>query len=335
MAQDNKSLHIKELSNVLGAQSDENDPSVNPMRHHLLQMICDSIPDAVWVKDLQGRYVMINAAGIRFLNTSSEEIIGKDDTFLFTPETARMIMEKDRKVIESAQSQTHEEVTTISDVDRAFMTTRCPCRNPQGDIIGLIGTSRDITSRKHIDEELRRSNIRLQESLEEARTAEQRYRELLEVAPDAIVGVNADGRIALVNTQTEKMFGYHRDDLIGQPVELLLPERLHDTHIQHQHNYTTTPRTRPMGTGLDLAGRRKDGTEFPVELSLSPMETDEGLLVTSIIRDITDRKQLEEQLRRGGAHDESARVNVGGVGCPLCPSQVAKEPDGMAGEVAA
>ena len=129
------------------------------------------------------------------------------------------------------------------------------------------------------------------------REGEEKFRGLLDSAPDAIVIVDPDGRIVLVNTQTEKMFGYNRDELPGEPVEMLMPKRSRKAHVGHRANYGSNPGTRPMGTGLELAGRRKDGSEFPVDITLSTLETQDGVLVTSVVRDITERKRAEDELR--------------------------------------
>lgn len=128
--------------------------------------------------------------------------------------------------------------------------------------------------------------------------------EILESVPDAIVIVNGNGRVIFVNSQTEKVFGYSRDELIDKPVEILIPERLRDLHVGHRSNYYSKPKSRSMGVCLDIVCLRKDGSEFPADISLSPLEAEEGLLVMSDIRDITERKRAEEELRRYQDHLE-------------------------------
>jgi PAS domain S-box-containing protein len=137
----------------------------------------------------------------------------------------------------------------------------------------------------------------LRRSLQEIWESEKKFRGLLETAPDGIVVVNSDGHIVLVNPQTEKVFGYSRDELLGKPVEILMPERFREVHVEHRQGYCAHPITRPMGLDLALVGRRKDGSEFPADISLSPLEIEGRAFVMSLIRDITKRKQVEEALR--------------------------------------
>ncbi len=129
---------------------------------------------------------------------------------------------------------------------------------------------------------------------------------LLEYAPDAIVLVDDRGVIRLVNAQTERLFGYYREELVGQPVEILVPHDTRASHVADRADYASDPRVRPMGVGLDLHGLRKDGTSFPVEISLSPVETRDGTYVAAAIRDVTERKAFEVRLRELNAELERA-----------------------------
>src|SRR5262245_6999034 len=134
------------------------------------------------------------------------------------------------------------------------------------------------------------------------------FQALLESAPDAMVIVDEYGQIVLVNHQAEQLFGYDRAALIGQTVEVLLPERLRHGHVRYRGSYFTAPHTRLMGSGLERVARRQDGSEVPVEISLSPLRTESGLLITSAIRDISDRKRAEAELRRQTSFVELLQV---------------------------
>jgi PAS domain S-box-containing protein len=149
------------------------------------------------------------------------------------------------------------------------------------DIVGQL--VRDVEARTQAEEVLRRG--------------EERFRVLLESAPDAAVIVDDHGRIVLVNRQTEELFGYTREEMLDHPIEMLLPERFRSVHTEHRKTYTGDPRTRPMGVGLELAGRRADGSEFPVDISLSSMQTNDGTLSTAFVRDVTERVRSANELR--------------------------------------
>ena len=162
-----------------------------------------------------------------------------------------------------------------------------PHRDEHGEIDGFYSVIRNLT---------------------ELKEAEQKFRALVETSPQAIIIHDANGKIAIVNSEAEHIFGYRRQELIGQPVEILMPARFRAKHVEERQAYIRKPIVRPMGAVSELYAERKDGTEFPVEISLSPVETAEGILVSSTIIDITERKRHEEQARWSAILEERARM---------------------------
>ena len=140
--------------------------------------------------------------------------------------------------------------------------------------------------------------------------AEARWRAVFDSAVDGIIVMNARGVIEAFNRGAERLFGYSRNELVGQPVDMLVPPRFRAAHAHHRGRYAEDPRTRPMGAGLELLGRRKDGSEFPVEISLSPLETEDGTLAVSAIRDATERKKAEARLAEKLTDEETATVQA-------------------------
>ncbi len=147
-----------------------------------------------------------------------------------------------------------------------------------------------------------------QNELRKAQAAEEMLRRILESAPDGILIVDGHGLVQMANEQLEKIFGYGRQELLGQKIEVLIPANLRSRHVEQRHSYSHSPHTRPMGLGLDLRGRRKDGSEVPVEISLSPMVHDGETHVVAIVRDVTEHKRAQEALRRQA--EELARSNA-------------------------
>ncbi len=242
--------------------------------------LLESAPDAMVILDERGKIQLVNAQTERMFGYQREALIGKSVEVLI-PERLRG--------------------NHVGHRERYF---QAPNVREMGAGLDLWGRRKDGSefpieiSLSPMETETGTWATAAVRDVTERMKAEARFRALLETAPDAMVIIGAGGRIVLVNAQAERLFGYPRSELVGETVEKLIPERLHGRHIGHRSEYFHSPKVRPMGMGLELWGRRKDGSEFPIEISLSPMETSDGQFATAAVRDITDRKAVEEKLAK-------------------------------------
>ncbi len=240
---------------------------------------------AICMLDPGGTVVTWNAGAERILGYSAKEIVGRHFSCFFPEDEQRA--EKPYELLKTADraGRFEDAVWQIRKNGgrlRALIVVDA-LRDHNARVIGFAALIRDLSDRQQADDALRRS--------------EERFRRVVEATPNAMVMIDQAGRIAMINAQTERVFGYSRSELLGQPMEMLVPERFRGHHPELRAAFFGDPRTRPMGGGRDLYGLRKDGSEFSVEIGLNPIETDEGTMVLSAITDISDRKREELRIR--------------------------------------
>lgn len=241
----------------------------------LLTSIVESSADAIYSKDLNGVVTSWNKAAERIFGYSAAEMIGHPISAIIpsgSVDETSAILERVKKGERIDQYQTIRRTKSgkLTNVSIAWS----PIQDALGRIVGASAIIRDITERLQ---------------------AEERFRLAVEAAPNGMVLADQEGKIILANSEMERLFGYTREEMIGQPVEFLAPRRLSDQHVQHRKGFYADPRARPMGEGRDLHARRKDGSEFSVEIALNPIETSQGQWVLGAIVDITERKRIDEQ----------------------------------------
>ena len=259
-------------------------------------------PDAILVREIgTGVILFWNRGAQEMYGWRTDEAVGRISHDLLQTVFPLPIEEIEGELTQLGRWEGELEHTT-RDGRRLVVASRWAVQtDEQKQPVAYLEVNTDVTEQRRVAAEQTRL-------LQEAEAASTQFRGLLEAAPDAVVIVDAQGRIEMVNRQTEVLFGYPRAELLGQVVDMLLPERYRNRHRGDRADYTSAPRTRPMGVGLELFGLRKDGSEFPVEISLSPMHSSGGLLVISTVRDITGRKQAEERLKAIAA--DLARSNA-------------------------
>ena len=249
--------------------------------------LVDSVKDyAIFILDPDGRVSTWNPGAERIKGYRTEEIVGKHFSQFYGAEDRQSGKPERGLKIAASDGRFEEEGWRVRKDGSRFWAhlVISAIRDQNGKLAGFAKVTRDLTERRAAEEAVRRS--------------EAQFRSLFEFSPDAIIASNAQGQITAINARVENMFGYSRDELVGKSVDSLVPERFRPSHPSRRTEYVSTARIRPMGAGLELSGRRKDGSEFPADIMLGPVETAEGRVVLSVIRDLTEKRMAEEALRQ-------------------------------------
>ncbi|SDH54499.1 MULTISPECIES: PAS domain-containing sensor histidine kinase [unclassified Duganella] len=245
-------------------------------------LILNETPDAVVLTSTAGEVVCWSNGAQSVFGYTSEQAVGRQLDALIVPAA---LATDGADVLQQAVSYgiaSYESMRQTSDGTLIYIDGSCKVvRNADGEPEYILWSKKDVTALK---------------VLRDAKLVEARYDGILESMPDAIILANAAGRIVLANCHAEELFGYPRHALRGMVLDKLMPQRFRAAHILHRSGFAAQPLARPMGSGRDLFGLRSDGVEFPVEISLSPVTTEEGTLVMSAIRDVSERKRIETAL---------------------------------------
>ena len=265
----------------------------------LLQAIADNTKAVIYAKDLHGRYLMVNRRFLDLFHLDAEAVIGKNDSELFPPQTASALRSVDRRVVVAKAPITEEEVVPNDDGPRTYVSVKSPLRDRDGRVLGVFGISTDISERKRSEDALRAS--------------EERTRLIIDAALDAVVTIDADGVIIEWNPQAEISFGWQRGEAIGRPLtDTIIPPRFHDAHRRGLLRYQKTREANVLNQRIELAALHRDGHEFPVELTITPIRSGLTLVFSAFVRDITERKlaesRLQEQVQRLSLLDQIARA---------------------------
>lgn len=248
------------------------------LRHKQIeqQVLLDLIPAMVWYKDTMNRIIRVNQLAAGSLNRTIAEIEGRS-TYELYPDEAEKYYQDDCEVIQSGRPKRGIiELYQMGDGEKRWVQTdKVPYRDVDGTVLGVLVFAQDVTKRKRIEDALR--------------AGEEQLRIFIESAPNGVVTVNEEGTILLLNEAFARLFGYEREELLGQTVDLLVPERFRKQHPEHRRAFFAQPVSRRMGKDDNLMGLRKDGTEFPIEISLTPLVTSEELRVTASVMHITPR----------------------------------------------
>ena len=250
----------------------------------LLEAIVDNSQAVIYVKDLAGRYMMVNQRYLDVFHLQRQAVIGKSDHDLFPKYEADSFREMDEEVVRAGHAMTGEEIASQPDGYHTFLSLKAPLKDAAGQPYATFGVSTDITDR-----------MRSQKALA---ASEEQMRLIVETALDAVISIDRNGAITGWNTQAEKIFGWTRDEALGRPIdETIMPERYRAGHKRGMARYLTTREARVLNKRLELTGLNRDGQEFPVELSITPIRSGDETGFTAFLRDITERKQAEDRLQ--------------------------------------